>query len=96
MRCFNYFVSKELKDPCFNIIYVAKRGFSVKHYFHKIMFLVRSRILFLIPTLNKKSGPKYIVYVLYVWTGRDFLKAGFNSNIIPIIIATNLKGENGV
>ena len=40
------------------------------------------------------------MYIWYVWTGRDLLKAGFDNIIIPNfvfkIIATNLKGENGV
>ena len=50
--------------------------------FIKLCFQTRSLILFLIPTLNKKSGPKYI---WYVWTGRDFLKPGSNNIIIPIL-----------
>ena len=39
------------------------------------------------------------MYAWYVWTGRDFLKAGSNnqnSNFVFKIIATNLRGENGV
>ena len=47
------------------------------------MFL--DTILFFIPTLNKKSGSKYIVHAWYAWTGRDFLKGGFNNIIIPIL-----------
>ena len=65
---------KENVDTFIHTIYVAKRGFSVKHY-----FLVSSILIF-IPALNKKSGPKYIVLVR-----RDFLKARFNNIIIPIL-----------
>ena len=33
----------------------------------------------------------YIVYAWYVWTGRDFLKAGFNNIIIPILCSKLLR-----
>ena len=46
LKCFNYFVSQELR-PMPNTIYVAKRGFSVKHDFHKINVFRQ--------TLNKKK-----------------------------------------
>ena len=39
------------------------------------------------------------MYVWYVWTGQDYLKAGFNNIIIPIVCLKLLRlilRENGV